>query len=619
MPIRRPLLAIAISALAGLAPALLAPGAEAAWFPGESIDGPSPDIVSVGDVDVSRDGTGGVVYLKREGGVAHAYLSRIIDGAWRPPERVDAGLDAPVTAATIAAGDGRRLAIGFVSGGKLYGTFAAGGGQLAPLSPPALLADGSLATPVTDPHSDLGINGTAYIVFAAGGDVRAVRLQDTTWDGVAPPLDVDPGQAAGEGVGRPRIAVSAEGNAVATWAENHADGRRRVYGRRITELTPSAAPQEISLPDLGGAPGGPADSPDIDIEDDGSFAWVAFRQDFGGGSRTVARRLVGSLFEAPAIIDGGQTSYAPRFDMNSRGIGAAVAAGPDGSVVTTPLEKTDAFAGTSRLDASGSADSPSPVVAVTERRQTGVVWRSQPVGANATIQARFRPDEKPWEPEATISVPDFGPVVGAPELTSDRNGDFAAAFIQGPTGARRVVVAVFDKPPGTPIGQGTSRFQRRRQPRLVWSPGADLWGAQQYKVFVDGVEIATTDRHEHILGAPLPDGLHRWSILTIDRRGQMVRSRDRALRIDTTPPAVKIRVTGKRKRGRVLRVTVTPRDPNGSGINAVVVDYGDGSPTTTLRKTSHRYRRNRTFTLRVRVSDRAKNVTRETMRLRIKK
>ena len=89
------------------------------------------------------------------------------------------------------------------------------------------------------------------------------------------------------------------------WGEGHADGRPRVYARRVTGLNPSASPQELSIPDLGGAPGGAADSPDIDIEDDGSFAWAVFRQDIGGGSRAVARRLLGSTFDPPVPLDGG--------------------------------------------------------------------------------------------------------------------------------------------------------------------------------------------------------------------------------------------------------------------------------------------------------------------------
>ena len=67
-----------------------------------------------------------------------------------------------------------------------------------------------------------------------------------------------------------------------------------MWARRITGLNLSAFPQELTI-----AGGGTADSPDIDIEDDGSFAWVVFRQDLGGVSRTVGRRLIGSQFEAP--------------------------------------------------------------------------------------------------------------------------------------------------------------------------------------------------------------------------------------------------------------------------------------------------------------------------------
>ena len=72
-----------------------------------------------------------------------------------------------------------------------------------------------------------------------------------------------------------------------------------MWARRVTGLTLSAFPQLLNIEG-----GGSADSPDIDIEEDGSFAWVVFRQDLGA-SRTVGRRLIGSLFEAPEFVDGG--------------------------------------------------------------------------------------------------------------------------------------------------------------------------------------------------------------------------------------------------------------------------------------------------------------------------
>ena len=619
MPIRRPILALALSALAGLAPAVLAPAAHAGWFPGESIDGPSADIVGLGDVDLARDGSGAIVYLKREAGVPHVFLSRMVDGAWRAPERVDAGLEGPATAATVAAGDGRRLMVAFVSGGALYGVIAPGGGELLPLTAPQLLAPGSAESPVTDPHSDLGINGTGYVVFTANGDVGATRLSDSTWEPVSGALDVNQGQAAGDGTGRPRIAVSAEGNAVATWGESHPDGRRHVYGRRITGLTPSAAPQEVSLPDFGGAPGGTADSPDIDVEDDGSYAWVVWRQDFGGVSRTVARRLVGSLFEAPAPVDGGTPAGTPRFEMNGRGIGHAVAAGPSNTVVGAFLDKTDAFMPPSRLDVTGSDAATAPVVAVAERRQVGLVWRRSPGGsAPPTVQARFKPDEKAFEAETTLSVPEFGPVSAGPEISADKNGDFASAFLQGPPESRRLVAAVYDKAPATPVGQSTSQYQRKARPTLKWRPGSELWGPQQFRLFMDGAEIGTTMDTQFVVPAPLTVGSHRWRVESIDRRGQVVSSSLRFLRVDPAPPVVRLRVTGKRKRGRTLRIAVSATD-EGTGLGTITVDYGDRTARSTARRSSHRYTRPGTFTLTARVADRAGNVTRKTVRLRIKR
>jgi len=619
MPIRRPILALALSTLAALAPAVLAPAAHAAWFPGESIDGPSADIEAVGDVDLARDGSGALVYLKREGGATHVFLSRMVDGAWRAPERVDAGLGTPATAATVAAGDGRRLVVAFVSGGTLYGSFAAGGDRLEPLSPPQVLAAGSADAPVRDPHADLGINGTGYVVFSTRGDVGAARLQETAWEAVAGALDIDAAQTAGEGAGRPRVAVSAEGNAVATWAESHPDGRRRVFGRRITGLTPSAAPQEVSLPDFAGAPGGPADSPDVDVEDDGSYAWVVWRQDFGGVSRTIARRLVGSLFETPAAVDGGGPADAPRFEMNGRGIGHAVASGPTSTVAGAFLDKFDTFQPPFRIDTAGSGAPTFPAVAVAERRQVGVVWGRTPGGgAPPTIQARYRPDEKSFEPETTLSVPGFGPVASPAEISADKNGDFATVFLQGPPEARRVVAAVFDKPSAAPVGQSTSRYQRRSRPILKWRPGSDLWGPQTFRVFMDGQEIGTTTESQLPVPAPLNVGPHQWRVESIDRRGQVVSSRERFLRVDPAPPLVRVRISGVRKVRRTLKISVSATD-EGTGVGTVSVDFGDRTAKSTLRRSTHRYRRRGTFTLTARVADRAGNVTRYTVRLRITK
>ncbi|HEX8104128.1 MAG TPA: hypothetical protein VF533_16025, partial [Solirubrobacteraceae bacterium] len=442
------------------------------------------------------------------------------------------------------------------------------------------------------------------------------RLEALTWEPVGPPLDVDPARAAGEGPGRPRVAVSAEGNAVVVWGEAGGDGRRHVFGRRITGLVPSAFPQEVSLPDLGGAAGGDADAADVDIEDDGSYAWVAFRQAFGGVSHTVARRLVGSQFEAPVALDGGQESTAPRFDMNGRGIGYAVAAGPGGAVLGAELTKFDAFANFARVDAGGTSGVPAPVVATSERRQEAIAWRADAGGTTAVL-ARYRVDEAPFEPEFLLSRPEWGPAGERLELSTSKSGDMAATFLQGGMADRRLVVGVYDKPPAKPIGQTTDNWRKRQQPVLKWRIGGELWGPQVFKVLIDGVEVASTSGEKAIPPAPLPDGVHRWVVASVDRRGQVSPSNERLLRVDTKPPRVRVKVKGPKRRGALLKIEIQASDPGGSRARTFSVDYGDRTTPGRRRRTEHRFYRPRPK-LKIRVTDRAGNVARVTKKLKLR-
>ncbi len=587
-----------------------APASFAGWFPGDPIDGPSPDVVGLGGVDLARDGGGALVYIKRVDGVPHVFLSRLVGGEWRAPERVDGGVPSGATEAVVSIIDEGRTAIAFVSGGHLYGvSTAGGGGDGGPLSGATLLhADPDPALGVRSPHIDMAVNGTAVVTFTApgagGSDVRAVRLE-SAWEPVPVPLDIEPGRAAGEGAGRPRVAVSAEGNSVVTWGEAGA-----VFARRITELRPSQFPQPVSLPDLGGLAGGAADSPDIDIEDDGSYAWVGWRQDFGGTSRTVARRLVGSQFEAPAALDAGQPSSAPRVAMSGRGTGFAVASGP--GVALGSLLERDAFAAASPFGAGGN-----PVVAASERESAAVAWL-----ADATLRARHKVEKMPFEAEVPVSRPELGAVVaGQYELAGSRIDDFALAMTQGAEGARSITVAHFDRPPGAPYGRTKRRFVGA-QPKLEWTAGTDLWGPQTFKVILDGVEVATTTGLSYVPPAPLAPGLHRWHVVSVDRRGQQgVMRRRQSFIVDTQAPAVTLRVSGKRSAGRPLTARVRARDAaGGSGIDRVLISTDGGRRFTRMAEAhTFRYPRAGSYTVVVRVRDKAGNETRKQSRLRIRR
>ena len=492
----------------------LAPAAQAGWFRAEPIDGPA-EIEALGDVDVARDGGGGVVYVKRDGGVPQAFVSRLVEGAWTPPQRLSAG--APVSEAALTATEGGRLAVAWVAGGDVLGTVIRG--RRAP-APPVVLGGGG----ATGLHLDMGINEAAYAVWSAGEDVRAARLEGITWTPLAGALDLDPARSAGTGPSRPRVAVSAEGNAVATWGERGADGLSRVIARRLTGLTPSSFPQDLTLSAFEGQPGGAADSPDIDIEDDGSFAWVAFRQDAGGRSRSLARRLRGSLFEDPYAIDAGLTSAEPRIDFTGKGMGGTVAAAADNAIFSAYLDKFDAFQPAVRIDQTPGTVAPSPVVATSERADVYAAWRT---GAG-DVRARRKDGEKGFEPEVLASSPDLG-VVAPRQLAigADRSGNVVVAMIQGAPGAQRLTAAVYDRLPGKPVVLSSTR-PRSRKPLLKWGAGSEYWGAQRYVVLVDGKRIGTTtDRTRLRSKRRLRPGTHRYQVRATDRRGQVSASRVR--------------------------------------------------------------------------------------------
>src|SRR2546421_12761241 len=87
------------------------------------------------------------------------------------------------------------------------------------------------ATPASNPSIDMSINGVAYVTFTAPGssaaDVRAARLERkaTTFTVLPQALDVNPAHDAGEATKRSKVAVSADGSAVAVFGETGDDGR----------------------------------------------------------------------------------------------------------------------------------------------------------------------------------------------------------------------------------------------------------------------------------------------------------------------------------------------------------------------------------------------------------
>ena len=585
--------------------------AHAGFFPAEVVDG-SSDVVEVGDVDLSRDGNGLVGYVKRDGGVDHAFVSRFVDGTFQPPERVDGGLGPASDEVVVAASDSGRLAVAYINDGKLWAMVKPK--DAAGFAAPVIVAEGG----ASKPSIDMSINGAIYVTWTADNKVHVARANRDTPQFIRldAPVNVDGNRKAGEThLKRSRVVVSADGTALVVWGEEGADGRTHVYARRVFELRLSNFPQDLTLNDVDGVSAQGADTPEVDIEDDSSFAQVTFRQNTSNGPRVVMRRLLGSQFDPYVAADGGGFAQRARIDLNGRGEGlvAVSMAGNEAFVGSMFNNRFNMF---SRVD-SGNAVDPATVSALGENEDGGVAWFQGSSKSDAQVRARyFNNIEKPEpEGEVVLSTAPADTTAGL-DAAASRAGDVAVVFVQGTNGDRKLVAGIYDKPPNRNAGYTTQK--PRRLSKLRWSPSLNLFGGVRYRILVNGTPLAETGGEELVLQpGQVADGEHRWQVVAIDRRGQETVSRSRLLRVDNTPPQLRI---GVRKKKRVVTVTARGGDPVGgypTGLARILVDFGDGRLVPMGRKISKRYARLGGYTVRVKAIDKAGNETVQQRRIRI--
>lgn len=583
--------------------------ADANYFLGEAVD-PGP-ISSMGDVDLARDGTGAIAYIKAEGGVDHVFMSRFSGGRFGPPERLDNGLNGASSQAVVGASDNGRLLVAYVNDGLVYGVVKPRGDN--PVSAPTPLGGGTL------PSADLSINGTGYVSFTSNGDVRVARLDRRTngWTLLPQPLDVDPAREAGVGTNRSRVAVSADGIGLVTWGE-----AGHVFARKMFNAGLSTAPQDLTPADLGGRAATTSDLPELDVEDDSSYGWVVFRQRFAdGGSRILARRQRGTGFEPPVAVDSGDDQVtSPKIDMNGRGVSLAASSGVTSNQPMSAATKNDAFFSGSRWSAPGTLD-PVPAPVMAENNDGLVASVASPAGSSPFVRVRPYEESVP-RAELTLSRPELGPVdptLGF-DAATDRGFGVVVAWAQGDPGKQQLVAGLLDRPPASFTGNTAQRCCRAPKVTLSWAASFDLWGATKYQVFVDNKLVGETTQTKLALPAPLTSGSHRWQVAAIDTRGQTKRTKTRLVRIDATRP--RLSVSYKRKK-RIVTLSARGRDVGSktstSGMKQVRVSWGDGSRSTGVSRAggSHRYRKTGSFKLVVTATDKAGNqtVNRRTVRI----
>jgi hypothetical protein len=477
----------------------------------------------------------------------------------------------------------------------------------------------------------MSVHGIAYAVFSVGAgsrDVRAARLSGTTWTNFDQVLDVDPPRDAGGGRG-PRVAAAADGTATAVWEEVSADGRRRVQMRRVLRERLSQVPAEVSVPDFEGHGGFDARSPEVGMDWDSSFGWVALEQDFDDGgvarSRVIGRRIVGVGLEPAIGLDGlqwgtGVGAVDPDIDVTGRlrALGASTIA--PGAGVAGAVLQIDVFGAIGRLDAQTGVADPDPTVAHASNGEGAFNWFE-----DGQVVGRYWTRDEVLEGEIGLANPEFGEAVPGLGIDSsaDRLADVAVGFVQGPPLERRIVVAHWDRPLRaiTPAS-ATQAWQSNRRPRLTWGNANELWGDATYRVEIAGVPVAT--QASNVLEVPfdLPDGSHPWRIVTIDRRGQETPGTDRRLNIDTTRPVARVATTGTLRAGQRIRFLAAddppppPPPPPGqpapppirtSGLARVTASFGDRTRASGTRDVRHVYRKKGRYRVRLVVVDRAGN------------
>ena len=600
--------------------------------PPVTIDGPDTSIRALSGLSVSRDGTGGLVYLKSVGGVDHVFVSALAAGEFGAPVEVDAALGRASSQPVIAAGDGGLLLIAFINGGNLYVVSRAAAS--APFSAPQDLCGGAI-----NPSISLSIHSEGYLAFAvadgSGYDVRDLYYDDGLWQLESGALNVTPADDAGTGSGPPQVAAAGDGEAIVTWGENG-----HIYARRVWFNMTSEDVEQADVPSLDGFPEMTSSTPVVGVGDSSAYADVAFREEFTNGTETISRvlvnRLVDSAFEGVDEADGqsfatGPGATAPAIAVMQHGTGFVTSElqGPD-QVWSTMVGQNGVPGAAGRIDSLQNASASYPVPAIAGDSAGLIAWQDEPATARtAEIRARFYGDSA-FGPEMVVSNPALGPTNAAAGLfaAGDHGGDVAIAYMQGGGPATSIEVAQLASPPGSFRALHTPHYQATTEPVLSWSVPGELWGTLTYRVTIDGVAVATTSSTSFRPGAALSQGPHAFQVTAVNAYGAATSTTPAAFFIDTVPPAGAFRLRGAERSHALLRVLVQAGDPpppglspaDASGVAKVVVNWGDGSSQRIEHATAtHRYLLAGRYLLRITITDHAGNRTVLTRRLRITK
>ena len=585
-------------------------------------------------MSMARDGTGALVYLKDVLGVPHVFVSRLAGGAFTAPVQADPGLLGASSQPVIASGPGGLLLLAFVNGGTLYVDQAAT--STSPLSAPAALFSGAAS-----PSISISNFGKAYLAFtdtrgAGGGDVRAAYYFQGQWALESAPLDANPADAAGTGAGRTDVIAAGDGVGIVIWGEGG-----HIYTRRVVKTTPSAVVEQADPASFAGWSEVSAGSPSISAGGDSTYASVTFQEQLTNGSavqsRVLMNRLHAAQYDGASAADGVSTggpegADQPQTAVTEYGAGFVTSETEQThQLYTTTVGSNDVPGQTERVDSLPNSDPPDAVPATAGLVSNLIAWQQTPgVAGTAEIRVRYAADGSDMGPEQVVSDPSLGATDAGAGLVAagDVSGDAAVAWVQG-TGASTSIVAVqLFQAPGGFVASNSFRWTTTASPPFAWSGAAELWGSPTYVLRIDGAAAGQTTSTQMVAPAPLANGRHSYQLTAVNLAGLSTAATPATIFVDTVPPKATLKLSGTSivNTRESLRVAYTDPPPRGlpkadaSGVDTVMVRWGDGSPQARIRRTtaSHVYTRVRTYTLRLTLTDRAGNTTVITHKITIK-
>jgi hypothetical protein len=624
--------------------------AGAVILPAVTIDGPSQEIVGFGNVAMADDGSGGLVYLKRVGGVAHVFVARYAGGRWLAPIRVDTEEPYAASWPRIGAASGGELevvwATPFATRNQqpVQELISATLGPGSNLFSHAIIVDPNIEEGTgTSPDLAMSSTGFADVVYrvvhkvsAAApfpllrpGDVeeevRVAHFDRERWSRLgavnrAAAVSMRPPTQANA----PQIAIGPTGNGVVVWQEPEITGQARIWARRVFGSTISYV-MPVTAERFNGAPiDDDAEAPSVAVSRLGQ-AEVAYRQIAGAGSPLPGPRIFlnvlpdgeassGQEFQGAKIADsevsGGKSAAVgrPSIDIDERrsmrllydGNGTPrVIEGNDKSVLTAALSLGPPFVGSELTPADEL-----PAVSVMNPEGGGIsAWPSvDTAGRNAlAVREDF--------PEGAVQTALVGGGAGGPigDLAVGRSGigDGLVAFQQGPLGDAAIVATQVTAPPEPFVISVPKGWLKPSAAQVSWQPAVSAYGPLRYTVVLDGRRLPTPAGAASYAFNPrgLGDGQHQVQLLATDTYGQSTLTAPSPLRIDGRPPVVRVRRTNG---GHGVRVLIRDSE-SGVDVQAVTVSFGDGHGARGHKAFSHIYAHAGVFRVLVRVRDKLGN------------